>query len=209
MGCVVPPLITSRPLRHPSTHPSALAGFTRLERRLPSPEREGGSRASGPRLLSLFPHTDGRTPGPRQVLLPFPSPVGSGLPLKLSGSACSPPLSGFIPQPDSSSNARSGVWSRGCTIRVMLRSAGLASTPGWIRPRHGRTVGAGGTVAGGFRLDYRCLTPHPSLSHPMSLLGTLSGQVQPAHYCTDPPPAYPPERAIGGTRTFTLQVERS
>jgi len=33
----------------------------------------------------------------------------------------------------------------------------------------------------------------------------LSGQVQPLHCCNDPPPAYPPERTIGGARTFTLQ----
>jgi len=37
------------------------------------------------------------------------------------------------------------------------------------------------------------------------LLGTLSGQVQPPHYCCDPPPVYPPERTIGGAGNFTLQ----
>jgi hypothetical protein len=87
---------------------------------------------------------------------------------------------------------------------VMLRSAGLAIAPlAGYDPGTRVAVGAGVAVAGGFRPVCRCLTPHPSQSHPISLLGTLSEQVQPAHYCTDPPPVYPPERAIGGIRPFT------
>ena len=105
-GCVVPTVFTSRPLRHPSTHHDSLAGLIRLELRLPSPECDGGSRASGPRLLSLSPHTNDHTPGPRQVHMPFPSPVGSGLPSRCRRSACSPPCGGFLPPPDSPSNRR-------------------------------------------------------------------------------------------------------
>jgi len=53
----------------------------------------------------------------------------------------------------------SGLISRGCTIRFMLRSAGLASTPGCLRLMSIAPVGAGESVAGGFRLPP---VPHSS-----------------------------------------------
>jgi len=60
----------------------------------------------------------------------------------------------------------------------MLRPADLASIPDRVKP----------TPSGVSRLD------------------TLSGQVQPIRYRMNPPPAYVPEREIGTTTTFTLQV---
>ena len=71
--------------------------------RLSSCSADERSRASGSSLLSLSPHTDGLTPGPRQVNLPFPSPVDTGLPHRHRGSAGIPYFYGFVPQPDSSS----------------------------------------------------------------------------------------------------------
>jgi hypothetical protein len=56
---------------------------------------------------------------------------------------------------------------RGCTIRLTLRPAVLAGTPDWVKP-----------------------------AYPASRLGTVSGQVQPACYHTNPPPAYISIRAI-------------
>ena len=85
VGCVVPPVFTSRPLRHPSTHHTVLAGFIRLEPCFPSSEVDGGSRTSGLSLLSLSPHTDGLTPGPQQVHLPFLSPVSTAFPSNVEG----------------------------------------------------------------------------------------------------------------------------
>ncbi len=151
MGCVVPSVITSRPLRHPSTHRAALAGSSRLEPRLPPSENGGGRRASGSRFLCLSPHTDGLTPGPRQVLAPFPSPVGSGLPHKRRRSACSLPFGRFIPQPDSFSNACPTLRHEAAPFALCY---GLRV---WLAPlaeydsRIYRTVGAGKSVAGGFR----------------------------------------------------------
>jgi hypothetical protein len=84
-GYVVPPVITSRPLRHPSTRNAILAGFIRLEQRFPSSEVDGGSRTSGLSLLSLSPHTDGITPGSQQFRLLFLSTVDSAFPSNVEG----------------------------------------------------------------------------------------------------------------------------
>ena len=60
-------------------------------------------------------------------------PAGIGLPHKRKGSTCIP-LLWVCPATGLSQQSPSGVSSRGCTIRFMLRPADLASTPGWVRP---------------------------------------------------------------------------
>ena len=83
------------------SHPSSLQGRSdiplpvtpflpvlsdiRLEPCFPSSEVDGGSRTSGLSLLSLSPHTDGITPGPQQVHLPFLSPVSTAFPCNVEG----------------------------------------------------------------------------------------------------------------------------
>ena len=69
----------------------------------------------------------------------------------------------------------SGRPLRSCTVRFMLRPAVLVSTPGWVRP----AISA-------------------------SRLGTVSGQVQPACYHTNPPPAYLSKRAIDKITSFQV-----
>ena len=80
---------------------------------------------------------------------------------------------GFIPHPDSPSYIHPMRCSRGCTIRFMLRPAVLAGTPDWVKP----TSNA-------------------------SRLGTVSGQVQPVCYHTNPPSAYTPIRATDVVTSF-------
>jgi hypothetical protein len=102
---VVSPIITSRPLRHPSAHHSDLVGFIRLDPDLPPMEYGGDGRTSGPFLRPLSPHAAGLTPGPLQVHLPFTSLQTLAFPLNVEGRrvSCS---HRFIPQPDSPSYTR-------------------------------------------------------------------------------------------------------
>ena len=51
-----------------------------------------------------------------------------------------PRLRGVYPSPGLSQLHPSGLQSRGCTIRFMLRPAALASTPDWVRPASLRAV---------------------------------------------------------------------
>ncbi len=69
----------------------------------------------------------------------------------------------------------SGRPLRSCTVRFMLRPAVLVSTPGWVRP----AISA-------------------------SRLGTVSGQVQPARYRTNPPSAYISKRATDMITSFQV-----
>ena len=64
---------------------------------------------------------------------------------------------------------------RSCTVRFMLRPAVLASTPDWVK-----------------------------LAFSASRLGTVSGQVQPVCYHTNPPPAYLSKRATDKTTSFQV-----
>ena len=89
-------VITSRPLRHPSTHRSSLAGFSRLEAELTAAEvRRRWSRVQvqGSVLCLRMPLALPRVPV--RCVLPFCFPAGTGLPQNRSGSACSPDFSGF------------------------------------------------------------------------------------------------------------------
>jgi hypothetical protein len=77
----------------------------------------------------------------------------------------------------------------------MLRSASLASPLAGYDPCFRVSVGAGVAGADGFRLCAGVSLLAIELLV-MSLLGTLSGQVQPTHYWLGPPSAYISERAI-------------
>lgn len=101
-------------------------------------------------------------------------PDGSGLLPINRGSACIPP--GRIhPSTGLSQLCPFGRHLRGCTIRFMLRPAALASTPDWVKP-----------------------------ASFASRLGTVSGQVQPVCYHTNPPPAYLSKRATDKTTSFQV-----
>ena len=75
---------------------------------------------SNARILS--PHATGLTPGPPQVLSPFPS-------LRTY-----PALLQVYPASGLSQLYLSRVTLRGCTIRFMLRPAVLAGIPDWVKP---------------------------------------------------------------------------
>lgn len=116
-------------------------------------------------LRYLSPHADGLTPGPYQVLMPFASLVALAFSLNREDRRLSL-LGRVYPSIGLSQLYPSNQTLRGCTIRLTLRPAVLASTPGWVKP----ALSAG-------------------------RLGTVSGQVQPVCYHTNPPPAYISKRA--------------
>ncbi len=84
-------------------------------------------------------------------------------------------IDGFIPPPDSPSYTCPGIAYEAAPFAFMLRPAVLAGTPGQVRPM-------------------TC----------MSLRGTVSGQVQPACYHANPPPAYSSIRATDETISFQI-----
>jgi len=102
-------------------------------------------------------------------------PDGSGLLPITRGSACIPPIRRIYPSTRLSQLYPSSRHLRSCTIRFMLRPAVLAGTPDWVRPA-------------------------PSASR----LGTVSGQVQPVCYHTNPPSAYISKRAIDMITSFQV-----
>ena len=109
---------------------------------------------------------------------PLCFPAHIGLPPKRTGSACIPPC-GFVPQPDS---------------------------PGNIRPATTHEA-APFALCYGLRFRQASLTRlTPEAFRPQSRRDAVSGQVQPRCYHPDPPSASVPERGIGTTATFTLQV---
>ncbi len=110
-------------------------------------------------LRYLSPHAIGHTPGPHQVLLPFPSLMTPAFSQIIEDRRVSP-LRGVYPSTGLSQLCPSSRHLRSCTIRFMLRPAVLAGTPDWVKPA---------TSA--------------------SRLGTVSGQVQPMCYHTNPPSA--------------------
>ena len=138
---VVLPFITSRPLRLPYAPHTLLAGFTQLESCLPQLESCGDAGISGLYLPYLSPHAIGHTPGPHQVLLPFPSLMALAFSQILEDRRVSP-LSGVYPSTRLSQLFPSGRLLRSCTIRFMLRPAVSASTPDWVKPASLRAVSA-------------------------------------------------------------------
>ena len=171
---VVLPFITSRPLRLPYAPHTFLAGFTQLESCLPQVESCGDAGISGPYLRYLSPHATGHTPGPHQVHTPFASLTALAFSQKIEDRRVSP-LNGVYPSTGLSQLSPSSRHLRSCTIRFMLRPAVLAGTPDWVKPA---------TSA--------------------SRLGTVSGQVQPVCYHTNPPPAYISIRAIDMITSFQV-----
>ena len=153
------PFITSRPLRLPYAHNIPLAGVTQLESCLPRSEFRGDARTSGLTLVVFH-------------RMPLAVPrvpcrcAGPLLPCRRWPSPYNkrigayPRRCGVYPSPGLSQLLPSGIELRGCTIRFMLRPAALAGPPDWVRPA-------------------LCTSRH----------GTLSGQVQPVCYHTNPPPA--------------------
>ena len=125
-------------------------------------------------LRYLSPHAIGHTPGPHQVHMPFASLTAPAFSQKIEDRRVSP-LGGVYPSTRLSQLYPSGRLLRSCTIRFMLRPAVLASTPDWVRP-----------------------------AYPASRLGTVSGQVQPVCYHTNPPPAYISVRAIDMITSFQV-----
>ena len=117
-------------------------------------------------LRYLSPHAVGLTPGPWQVLTPFSSLSALAFSLKIEDRRISP-LCGVHPSTGLSQLYPSGHILRSCTVRFMLRPAVLASTPDWVK-----------------------------LAFSASRLGTVSGQVQPVCYHTNPPSAYISKREI-------------
>jgi len=125
-------------------------------------------------LRYLSPHAAGHTPGPHQVPVPFACLMALAFSQKVEDRRVSP-LSGVYPATRLSQLYLSGRHLRSCTIRFMLRPAVLAGTPDWVRP----ACSAG-------------------------RLGTVSGQVQPVCYHTNPPPAYISKRAIDMITSFQV-----
>ena len=123
----------------------------------------------------LSPHATGLTPGPCQVLLPLASLTASAFSLILEDRRVSSLVAKFIPQSNSPSYSRSTKVLRSCTVRFMLWPAALAGTPDWVKP-----------------------------AYHTSRLGTMSGQVQPVCYHTNPPPAYLSKRAIDKATSFQV-----
>jgi hypothetical protein len=92
----------------------------------------GNGRTSGPVLRPLSPHAMGLTPGSLQVLLPLASLQPLAFPIHVKGRRVS--HSTWVhPSTGLSQRCLSGVTSRGCTLRFMLRPADLAGIPGWVR----------------------------------------------------------------------------
>ena len=102
---VVSPVITSKPLRLPYARNSSLAGFTRLDRRLPQVEFRGDARISGPtsiifhRMPMAIPRVPCRCIYPLLPCRLWPSPNHQRIGV-YSNSV------GFIPQPGSPSYNR-------------------------------------------------------------------------------------------------------
>jgi len=159
-GYVVLPVITSRPFRLPYARRTNLAGFTRLEPCLPQVESCGDAGISGPTSV-IFHRMPLAIPRvPIRCICPFSSLMTPAFSQIIEDRRVSP-LRGVYPSTRLSQLCPSGRHLRGCTIRFMLRPAVSASTPDWAKP---------------------------ALS--ASLLGTVSGQVRPVCYHTNPPPAY-------------------
>ena len=125
-------------------------------------------------LRYLSPHAAGLTPGSHQVLMPFASLMTPAFSQYIEDRRVSP-LSEVYPSTELSQLYPFGSYLRSCTIRFKLRPAVLASTPDWVRPA--------------------LLASH---------LGAVSGQVRPACYHANPPPAYLSKRATDKTTSFQV-----
>ena len=125
-------------------------------------------------LRYLSPHAVGLTPGPYQVHIPSTSLIALAFSSNIGDRRVSP-LRGVYPSTGLSQLYPSGDILRSCTIRLTLRPAALAGTPDWVRPV--------------------IVTSH---------LGTVSGQVQPVCYHTNPPSAYISKRATDMTISFQV-----
>src|SRR5512141_2193618 len=137
MRCVVASIIASQPLRHPSAHNGRLAGCPRLDDPLPPSEFRRG--AVGLQVLPPSSVSACHQPYPGSPVGAFALcfPTGTGLPLLRTGSACIQ-LALVCPATGLSQLFPSGLISRGCTVRFMLRPADLAGTPDWVRPAPSR-----------------------------------------------------------------------
>ena len=118
---------------------------------------------------------------PCRCICPLPSLQALAFPLNVEGRRVSR-SSRVYPTTGLSQQCPSGVTSRGCTVRFMLRPADLAGTPGWAKTR---------------------------IVFIRAVRGTVSRQVRPVCYHTNPPSAYTPKRAIGVTTSFHVARERN
>jgi hypothetical protein len=118
---------------------------------------------------------------PCRCICPFPSLQALAFPLNVEGRRVSRSPR-VCPATGLSQLCPSGVMSRGCTIRFMLRPADLADTPDWAKTR---------------------------TSLIRAVRGAMSRQVRPVCYHTNPPSAYTPKRAIGVTTSFHVARERN
>ena len=125
-------------------------------------------------LRYLSPHAIGLTPGPCQVHMPFSSLTALAFSLNIEDRRVFR-LRRIYPSTRLSQLYPSGHILRSCTVRFMLRPAALASTPDWVKP-----------------------------AYLASRLGTVSGQVQPACYHANPPPAYLSKGATDKTTSFQV-----
>ena len=125
-------------------------------------------------LHYLSPHADGLTPGSPQEHMPFASLKALAFSLNKEDRRVSP-LCGVHPSIELSQLFLFDHILRGCTIRFMLRPAALAGTPDWVKP-----------------------------AYSASRLGTVSGQVQPACYHTNPPSTYISKRATDMITSFQV-----
>ena len=125
----------------------------------------GGSQVRFPVRSPRMPLTLPRVPC-RCICLFFPA--GIGLPLNSTGSACSPALAEFVPHSGSPSYMRPVRYHEAASFVFVLRPAGLAGTPDWVR----------GTVSG--QVPPRCYHPNAPPAY-ISLKATgMAGSFHPA-----------------------------
>ena len=150
-----------------SVRNACLASFIQLGRRLPPPDRGGNVRISGPISRSLSLHAADLTPGPPPVHAPFSSRRTLAFPPNVRGRRVSR-LHGFIPQSGSPSYIRPIRTLEAASFVFLLRPAGLAGTPDWVR----------GAVSG--QVPPRCCHPNaPPAYIPLKATG-MAGSFHPA-----------------------------
>jgi len=117
----------------PCAHNAPLAGVTQLETRLLPVESGRDAGSSGPLSRHLSLHAAVLTPGPRPVQMPFASRSTMAFPINVEGRRVAR-TTRFIPQTASPSYSRPLSGYEAATFVFVLRPAGLASIPDWVRP---------------------------------------------------------------------------
>ena len=100
-----------------------------------------GLQVQGSSLFPRIPMTIPRVPD--RFICPFHPLSTVAFPQGEEGRRVARPAAGFSPNRTLPAIS-SGILSRGCIIRFMLRSADLASTPGWVQPMSRFAVGRRG-----------------------------------------------------------------